>query len=128
MKIHALPTAAPKPESAEKKASISDRLILHLRNEICLIPFSDIEHLSADGNYTLVYLKTGKKIMASRHLGHFAEKLDNRFLRTHKSHIVNIESIRRICKHPRPSVDLEITKCIPISRSQKKVVFDLVNE
>ncbi len=128
MRIHKL-TARKTPLPIDNHPrSINDRLVIHLRNEICLLPYSDIEHLSADGNYTLVFLKSGKKIIASKHLGFFVEKLDNRFLRTHKSHIVNIESIRKIYKHPRPAVDLEITKGIPISRSQKKEVYDLVRE
>jgi two-component system LytT family response regulator len=56
---------------------------------------ADIIRCEADGNYTLFYLESRKKIMASRTLKEYDEILtDHDFIRVHKSHLVNRKYIQ----------------------------------
>ncbi|MBK8969789.1 MAG: LytTR family DNA-binding domain-containing protein [Saprospiraceae bacterium] len=51
---------------------------------------ADIVRCAADGNYTHFFLHDGKRVVASRPLGHFIELLEGcAFIRCHKSHLVN---------------------------------------
>ncbi|MEP7127839.1 MAG: LytTR family DNA-binding domain-containing protein [Chitinophagales bacterium] len=61
------------------------------------LPIHDIIRLEADGSYTLFHLRENKKLLASRTLKDFADLLDEqRFIRVHKSHLVNRRYVRRI--------------------------------
>lgn len=56
------------------------------------VSLEDIIYLKADNSYTEVYLKDGTCLTASRTLKNFEDALegDQRFLRCHKSYLVNI--------------------------------------
>lgn len=57
----------------------------------------DIIRCEADGNYTHFYLKNARHIMTSRSLGHYSSILPEvRFIRCHKSHLVNLDHIESI--------------------------------
>ncbi|MBK9731148.1 MAG: response regulator transcription factor [Chitinophagaceae bacterium] len=61
------------------------------------LPIQEIIRLEADGSYTLFHLRENKKLLASRTLKDFADLLDEqRFIRVHKSHLVNRRYVRRI--------------------------------
>lgn len=61
------------------------------------LPIQEIIRLEADGSYTLFHLRGHKKLLASRTLKDFADLLDeHRFLRVHKSHLVNRRYVRSI--------------------------------
>lgn len=48
----------------------------------------------ADGKYTIVFAKDGKKIVSSKNIGDFEEILNpSMFFRCHKSYIINIEEV-----------------------------------
>lgn len=56
---------------------------------------SEIVSLEADGNYTIIHCKDLQKKVITKTLKDFEEVLDdNRFVRIHKSYIVNLEYVR----------------------------------
>lgn len=93
--------------------------------EICIsttegkyyITFNEILYLEADGSYTLFFLMNGKKITCSRRLKHYEEILmkDPRFLRVHRSYLVNREHILRIKKGDDAHILLVNEVKIPLS-------------
>lgn len=61
------------------------------------LPIRDIIRLEAEGSYTTFHLLDRKKLLASRTLKDFADLLDERrFIRIHKSHVVNRRYVKSI--------------------------------
>jgi two-component system, LytTR family, response regulator len=64
--------------------NIHDR---HIRS----VAINDIVMLEGDGNYTLLYLRNGKKVLVSKTLKQFEDLLkDDCFVRVHKSYLINL--------------------------------------
>lgn len=80
----------------------------------------DIIRLEASGNYTLFHVKEHKQVLASLTMAEFEEKLDKeRFLRVHKSHIVNLGFVVKYIKGDGGNLKLSDDSEIPVSRSRK---------
>ena len=78
----------------EKKTSPQFRLAVASSAGIFFFLTDEIIRLEADRNYTLIYHKGGKPFIASKTLKYFEEVLEPfHFIRTHKSHLVNLEHI-----------------------------------
>lgn len=65
-----------------------------------LLSPSDILMVKGEGSYSELYLQDGARILASRNLKHFEEILSHvpYFFRTHKSYIVNLQSVVEFVK------------------------------
>ncbi|HEY3386104.1 MAG TPA: LytTR family DNA-binding domain-containing protein [Saprospiraceae bacterium] len=82
----------------------------------------DIVRLEACDNYTRVFLANQKKILASKVLKEFAQKLEPMgFLRTHRSHLVNTRYITHI--DPCGTITMADTSTAEISRSKRREVI-----
>lgn len=80
----------------------------------------DIIRLQSDGNYTILYLNDGKKIVAARSIGDFENLLDPlHFLRVHRSHIININHIKKYYRGEGGYVVLSDNSQVEISRRKK---------
>jgi two-component system, LytTR family, response regulator len=78
----------------------------------------EIVHLEAEGSYTRLNFVNRKSLVASRVLKDFEELLSHRgFIRTHKSHMVNMKFIRSI--HPDGFLELTNQSKVEISRRRK---------
>lgn len=57
---------------------------------------AQIMHCEADGNYTHFFMEGGRRIVASRPLGHYLELLEGfDFIRCHKSHLVHVPFVKK---------------------------------
>ncbi|MFN0217068.1 MAG: LytR/AlgR family response regulator transcription factor [Saprospiraceae bacterium] len=66
------------------------RLAIPTKEGVHFFQPAEIVRLEALGSYTQIYQTGGKRFMASRGLGEYAELLEEYgFIRTHKSHMVN---------------------------------------
>ncbi len=93
---------APDEETTVKEEDLSNHYLLD--NRIFIkdkfrferVYFSDITHLSAEGNYVKVFTK-GKQYVLAVTLGTLHEKInDKKFLRVHRSYVVNLEEIEAL--------------------------------
>lgn len=76
---------------------------------------SEIEYCKAEGNYTYIKIRRQNElILVCKTLSYFERMLGSAFLRIHRSHLVNIESISCFSGH-KGIVKLE-SLTIPISR------------
>ena len=58
------------------------------------VKVDDIVRCEADGSYTTVFMNDGDKILISKNLKTYEELfVDNKFLRVHKSHLINISHV-----------------------------------
>jgi len=96
--------------------STSDRLEL--------VDLDRIIRLEASGNYSVLYLERGEKIVVSKTLKSIEAKLDSRFVRTHQSHIVNLDFIKAFNKTEGGYLVLQDETEIPVSVRKRSQLID----
>lgn len=96
--------------------STSDRLEL--------VDLDRIIRLEASGNYSVLYLEGGEKIVVSKTLKSIEAKLDSRFVRTHQSHIVNLDFIKAFNKTEGGYLVLQDGTEIPVSVRKRSQLID----
>ena len=70
----------------------NDRISIPTRDGYIIIRNTDIIHLEASDNYTMIYLTDGSRHLSSKNIKVYEENLNQEvFFRTHKSHIINVE-------------------------------------
>lgn len=76
-------------------------LNLNISGETVNIPHNQILYLEAEGNYTNIVLSNGKKLLLTKQLGRFEEMIekDPKFIRLHRSVIINLRLIRAVGQH-----------------------------
>jgi two-component system LytT family response regulator len=84
------------------------------------VNFEDIVHAEADRSYSLFSLIDRTKIMVSKPLGDFEERLLNRnFIRVHKSHIINLGLVSKYVRGEGGHVIMTNGATVPVSHSRK---------
>lgn len=105
------------PESTTDYESFS----LSTNKGVFVFQQSDIQRLEASGSYTIFYIQDQKQILASYSLSEFESKLNPaKFIRVHKSHLVNISYVARYTKGDGGMLTLQDGVEIPVSRSRKE--------
>lgn len=73
------------------------RILVENGNRLTSIPVDNITHLKADRDYTWIHAINGKCYLSTNGIGRLERKLDTRrFIRIHRSYIVNIEYIQEL--------------------------------
>jgi two-component system LytT family response regulator len=83
-------------ENITQYKDISDKcIIVNLSNSTRFIKVKDIIMLQAEGSYCKLYLHGGEKLLASKNLKYFEERLIDIhfFFRSHKSYIINLKTV-----------------------------------
>jgi len=79
----------------------------------------DIIHLEADTSYTHIFTKDGKT-MVSKPIKFYEDLLDeNSFFKTHKSHLINIDHVKKYFKGKQSYVLMSNNANVPISVRRK---------
>lgn len=103
-----------KPENKLKKVGIPDG------DGLIFINLSDIIRCDSDGNYTFFILTSGKKIIASRTLGEYEQMfVDDNFFRIHRSHLINLEHVKKYIKGEGGYVVMTDNSQVEVSRRNK---------
>jgi two-component system LytT family response regulator len=103
-----------RPENKLKKVGIPDG------DGLIFINLSDIIRCDSDGNYTFFILTNGKKIIASRTLGEYEQMFaDDNFFRIHRSHLVNLEHVKKYIKGEGGYVVMSDNSQVEVSRRNK---------
>ncbi len=109
--------------SLEEDKYATGKISIPTIDGIILFPQKDISRLEAMGSYCTIHLSNNKKITTSRPMAHFGPMLDpNKFMRTHKSHIVNLDHVVSYIRGEGGSVELRGNVEVPVSRRLKKEV------
>lgn len=104
------------------------KIILRESETLHIIKLEEILWCEADGSYTKFYLNDSRKIMVSKHLKEFEDFLSpNGFFRAHRSHLVNINKIRRFDRSDGGIIYLEDNIALPISVRKKERLAELLN-
>lgn len=89
---------------------------------------SDIINLEAQSNYTVIYFLNHPKLTASRTLKEFEDMLPAKiFFRTHHSHLINLNYIKKYLKGDGGQVELQNGRYAGISRSKKVEFLQIIS-
>ena len=109
-------------DSFESSHQLSDRLIIKSSGRVIFVPVDEINWIEASANYVRLHLAGGNSHLCRRPISKIAEQLDSsRFLRIHRSFIVNVSRIRELqpCNSGEFIVLLRDGKELPCSRSHR---------
>jgi len=107
------PEPAPAPANAPTTQSLLDtaaespaqqqRVVVKTAGKIKIIPIEDIHYLEAADDYVKIHTHNGA-FLKNRTMGYFEKVLDpSRFVRTHRSYIINIQQVTRIDPYEKDS-------------------------
>lgn len=89
-----------------------------------LLAAESIISCESDSNYTYLFLKGKRKIIASRNLKEMEEILeDYPFIRIHNSHVVNINEVEKYIKGEGGYLIMSDGSTINVSRSRKELLL-----
>lgn len=89
---------------------------------IDFIDLQNLVNLEAAGTYTNLFLCNGGKIVSSKPLGDFEELLGkhSNFFRSHRSHIINLNHVRKLSSKEGDVIIMDTDQEVPISRYRKR--------
>lgn len=80
-----------------------ERIVVKTRKKIKVIPVEDIMYFEAQDDYVMIYTQEGK-YLKQRTMKFFEENLESqKFIRIHRSYIVNIDYINQLEKYEKDS-------------------------
>jgi len=90
-------------DTAAESPSQQQRVVVKTGGKIKIIPLEDIHYLEAADDYVKIHTHNGA-FLKNRTMGYFEKVLDpNRFVRTHRSYIINIQQVTRIDPYEKDS-------------------------
>lgn len=117
-------------DSSEIRHQSKDRLIVRSGGRVIFIPVDEIDWIEAEANYVRVHLSGNLAHLSRQTMGKLAEQLDSsRFLRIHRSFIVNVSRIRELHLGSGDFIVLlRNGKQLPCSRSYRPALQALYNQ
>mgnify|MGYP000978898343 FL=1 len=114
-------------QNIEKKDVKDFRIAVPSNEGVFFFMIDEILRLEADRSYTHIHLVNKRPFIASKTLKHFEEMLDEfKFIRTHKSHLVNPRHITRV-SNDHEFVLLTDGAKVEVSRRKKEEVLQQLN-
>ncbi len=111
-----------------KSPNIDPKIILSTTEGIHIVKTDDIIRCESDDYYTRFYFINDSMILISKTLKQHEEILsDYNFIRTHKSHLVNIKHIKSYLKNE-GIITMSDGSKIPVSRRKKEKLIELLNQ
>ena len=106
--------------------SLTDKILLHTAKDAQLVQLSNIIRIEGDNNYSTFYLNDGSKILVSKTLKEYEEKLDKQhFFRIHKSHIINLNYLSKFIKEDSLLVQLQDGTKLEVSVRRRAELLSL---
>jgi two-component system, LytTR family, response regulator len=97
-----------------------NKLAIPTLEGLLFFDITDIIHLEANSNYTNIYFTNKTKITASKTLKEFEELLPGDiFFRTHHSHLINLNYIKRYIKGDGGQIELQNGTYVDVARRKK---------
>lgn len=102
------------------RSSLPAKLAIPTSDGMEYLNTQDIIRIEADRSYSWFFLINNRKVLVSRNLKEYQELLSERnFFRTHNSHLVNLEHVKKFIRHEGGAVELDDGYQVPISRGKR---------
>jgi two-component system, LytTR family, response regulator len=103
------------------------KLVLPLLEGFEVVKMSEVLYCEAEDNFTRFYFIDGRKTLICRHLKFYEEALEDfGFLRVHRSHLINLDYVKRYLKGKGGSVILENGTEILVSPNKKDELLERI--
>ena len=103
------------------------RIAVPFLNRTLMVSTDDIVCLKAEGNYTSLFTRDGKRYLVSKTLKEFEKLLDeSMFIRIHKSYNVNLAYVQLSLLTRDRILQLADGRELPISRRRMKEITELL--
>ncbi|MDP9081671.1 MAG: LytTR family DNA-binding domain-containing protein [Bacteroidota bacterium] len=114
-------------EYLKEENQTSPRIALPLFSETRYVSINDIVRCEADNTYTKFILTNGEQVLVSKTLKEYAHLLTGySFLRTHQSHLVNMDHIKSWLREDGGTLLLKDNTKIPVSKLNRQKVKDIL--
>lgn len=116
-------------ENLDKADHYAERLTVKTSNGVSSLEDNEIHWVDAAGNYVRLNTRDGESHLLRETLTELEKRLDpKRFVRVHRSTIVNIERIREIRarSHGEHLIIMEMGQRLTLSRGYRDRVHDLI--
>lgn len=105
------------------------KLVLPLLEGFDVVKMSEVLYCEAEDNFTCFHFINGSKSLICRSLKFYENALSPfGFCRIHRSHLINLEYVRRFNKGKGGSVVLENGKELIVSSNKKKTLIDRITK
>jgi two-component system LytT family response regulator len=105
------------------------KLPLHTSDGFVFVNIDEIIHAEADRSYSLFSLKDDSRILVSKPLGEFEDRLEKHaFFRVHKSHIINLHEISKYVRGEGGHVVMTNQSVVPVSRTRKDDFLRIIGQ
>ena len=106
-----------------------NKLAIPTLEGLLFFDINDIIHLEAHSNYTFIHFLGKSKITASKTLKEFEEILPEAiFFRTHHSHLINLNHIKRYIKGDGGQIELQNGNYVDVSRRKKEAFLKIISQ
>lgn len=103
------------------------KIVLSTTEGVHIIQIDHIIRCEADDYYTRIFLNDGRMIMVSKTLKNTEELLSGKsFIRSHKSHLVNLQYVKKYVKSDGGYLELKDGTTIPVSRRKKDQILNYI--
>lgn len=94
-----------------------------------VLNLSEVVYIKGEGAYSEVHLKNKSKLLVSRNLKNFEDILqaDHKFIRSHKSYIVNFDEVVSYSKSDGGWIDLSTGNSLPVSNEKTNEIIERLN-
>jgi len=112
-----------------QQQQLPTKIVLRTADSIHVVITDEIVRLQADGAYTSFFFANKKTIVVSKNLKEFDILLqNNRFLRCHQSHLVNMKHIVCFHKADGGALGLSDMSRVPVASRFKEKVMDMLEQ
>lgn len=113
----------------QKESKKFKRLGLPVHGGIHFFPLEEVVRLQSQSNYTTFYLTQNRKFLISKTLKEYDEMLsDQRFVRVHQSHLINIDHVVQYQKGDGGYLILSDGSNVPLSKNYKDNFLIFLNK
>jgi two-component system LytT family response regulator len=116
-------------ENMQEPKHLLHKLAIPTLEGLLFFDLQEIMHLEANSNYTTIYLQNKTKITASKTLKEFEDLLpETIFFRTHHSHIINLNYIKKYIKGDGGQIELQNGTYVDVSRRKKDEFLQIIKQ
>lgn len=104
-----------------------NKIVISTLEGLLFFDINDIIHIEAQSNYTVFSFTNRPRLTVSKTLKEFEDLLPSeQFFRTHHSHIINLQYIKRYTKGDGGQIELQNGEVVDVSRKKKEEFLKLL--
>jgi len=114
-------------ENTQSSTGNPSKIILKTFDSVMVVETNRIVRCESQNNYTFFYFSDNTKLLVSKTLKEYEELLSSSgFLRTHQSHLVNLNFVKNYKRYPESHINLTDGTKIPVAIRKRELIEDIL--